>query len=283
MNTGNLAVNPHAEQPTSLIALSRSFWRNRQLILQMTRREVVGRYKGSLFGLAWSFFNPLFMLAVYTFVFSVIFKSHWGTGDAESKTQYALVLFVGLIVHGLFAEVLTRAPTLVLSNVNYVKKVVFPLEILPIIAMGAAIFHAMVSMIVLISAFALFNGFVYPTALFLPIILLPFIVLTMGLAWLFASLGVFLRDVSQSIGMMMTILFFLSPVIYPVTSVPEKLRPWLQVNPLTFAIEQTRDIVIWGKFPDWSGFGLYSSIAICVAWGGFGWFQKTRKGFSDVL
>lgn len=138
-------VNPHAPQPTSLLALSKSLWRNRQLIVQMTKREVVSRYKGSALGLAWSFFNPVFMLIVYTFVFSVIFKMRWGVGGEESKAQFAVVLFVGMIVHGLFAEVLNRAPGLILSNVNYVKKVVFPLEILPVISMGAALFHGLIT------------------------------------------------------------------------------------------------------------------------------------------
>jgi lipopolysaccharide transport system permease protein len=159
MTNSSTAINPHAAQPTSLLALGKSLWRNRQLILQMTQREVVGRYKGSVMGLAWSFFNPVFMLAVYTFVFSVIFKSRWGVGGEESKTQFAVVLFVGMMVHGLFAEVHNRAPSLILSNVNYVKKVVFPLEILPVIAMGAALFHCLISLSVLLAAFLLFNGY----------------------------------------------------------------------------------------------------------------------------
>src|SRR5664280_2740270 len=136
------SINPHAAHPTSLVALCKSLWRNRQLLVKMTKREVVGRYKGSAFGLAWSFFNPVFMLVVYTFVFSEIFKSRWGgVGGDDSKTQFAVVLFVGMIVLSLFSEVVNRAPSLILGNVNYVKKVVFPLEILPIIAMGAALFH----------------------------------------------------------------------------------------------------------------------------------------------
>ena len=139
-------INPHAAQPTSPVALIKSLWCNRNLIVQMTRREVVGRYKGSVLGLAWSFLTPILMLAVYTFVFSVVFKARWGTDGDESKTQFALVLFVGMIVHGLFAEVLNRAPGLILSNVNYVKKVVFPLDVLPVIAMGAALFHASISL-----------------------------------------------------------------------------------------------------------------------------------------
>ncbi len=276
-------INPHASPPTSLAALARSLWRNRQLIVQMTRREVAGRYKGSVMGLAWSFFNPVFMLAVYTFVFSVVFKARWGVGGEESKTQFAVVLFVGMIVHALFAEVLNRAPGLILGNVNYVKKVVFPLEILPVISMGAALFHSLVSLGVLLIAFALFNGYLHWTAMFTPLVLLPLVILTLGLAWMLASLGVFLRDVGQTIGLVTTVMLFLAPVFYPVTALPEEIRPWIMANPLTFIIEQAREVLIWGRLPNWFGLAIYTLAATVVAWAGYAWFQKTRRGFADVL
>jgi len=277
-------MNPHASQPTSLIALARSLWRNRQLIVQMTRREVAGRYKGSALGLAWSFFNPVFMLVVYTFVFSEIFKSRWGgAGGDESKTQFAVILFVGMIVMGLFTEVLNRAPGLIISNVNYVKKVVFPIEILPVIAMGAALFHSLISLGVLLTAFALFNGYLHWTVIFAPLVLLPLVILTLGIGWMLASLGVFLRDVGQTIGLITTVLMFLTPIFYPVTAVPERFRPFIMANPLTFIIEQAREVLIWGHLPNWIGLGIYTLVATVIAWAGFAWFQKTRKGFADVL
>ena len=280
----SVAINPHASQPTSPLALCKSLWRNRQLIVQMTKREVVGRYKGSAMGLAWSFFNPVFMLVVYTFVFSVIFKSRWGgvSGD-ESKTQFAVVLFVGMIVYSLFSEVLGRAPGLILSNINYVKKVVFPLEILPVIAMGAGLFHSFISLSVLLAAFALFNGYLQWTAVFTPLVLLPLVILTMGLAWMLAAIGVFLRDVGQTIGIILTVMMFLSPVFFPVTALPERFRPFMMANPLTFIIEQAREVLIWGHTPDWIGLGAYTAAALMIAWAGFALFQKTRKGFADVL
>lgn len=283
MTHSSTAINPHAAQPTSLVSLAKSLWRNRQLIVQMTKREVAGRYKGSVMGLAWSFFNPVFMLVVYTFVFSVIFKSRWGVGGEESKTQFAVVLFVGMIVQGLFAEVLNRAPSLILSNVNYVKKVVFPLEILPVIAMGAALFHSIISLGVLLAAFALFNGYLHWTVVFTPLVLLPLVILATGLAWMLASLGAFLRDVGQTIGIITMVLMFLAPVFYPVTAVPEEFRPWLMANPLTFIIEQAREVLIWGRGPDWTGLGTYTVVAMAITWAGYAWFQKTRKGFADVL
>lgn len=283
MTSTTTAINPHATQPISLAALGRSLWRNRQLIVQMTKREVVGRYKGSAMGLAWSFFNPVFMLTVYTFVFSVIFKSRWGVGGEESKTQFAVVLFVGIIVHSLFAEVLNRAPGQILTNVNYVKKVVFPLETLPVIAMGAALFHTFISLGVLLAAFALFNGYLHWTAIFTPLVFLPLVILTLGLAWMLASLGVFLRDVGQTIGIITTVMMFLAPVFYPTTAIPEEIRPWMMANPLTFIIEQAREVLIWGRLPDWLGLGIYTLVATAIAWAGYAWFQKTRKGFADVL
>ena len=284
MTHTSTTINPHATQPTSLTSLAKSLWRNHQLIVQMTKREVVGRYKGSAMGLAWSFFNPVFMLVVYTFVFSEIFKSRWaGVGSDGSKTQFAVVLFVGMIVLSLFSEVLNRAPGLILSNVNYVKKVIFPLEILPVIAMGAALFHSLISLGVLLVAFILFNGYLHWTVIFTPLVLLPLVIVTLGISWMLAAIGVFLRDVGQTIGIITTVLMFLSPVFYPVTAVPERFRPFIMANPLTFIIEQAREVLIWGHLPNWIGLGIYTIAAIFIAWVGYASFQKTRKGFADVL
>ena len=276
-------INPHASHPTSLAALTRSVWQHRDLILQMTRREVVGRYRGSIMGIAWSFFNPILMLVVYTFVFSVVFKARWGTGADESQTTFAIVLFVGLIVYGLFSEMVNRAPALILSNVNYVKKVIFPLEILPIIALGAALFHALISLGVLLLAILLINGSLVWTAIFFPLIILPLLIATLGVAWFLASLGVFVRDVGQTIGIITTVLMFLSPLFYPISSLPEKFQIWLMLNPLTFVIEQSRAVMVFGKLPDWGGLGIYAGASLLIAWAGYWWFQKTRKGFADVL
>jgi len=276
-------MNPQQAQPVSLSALLKSVWHNRQLISQMVRREVIGRYQGSVMGVAWSFFNPVLMLTVYTFVFSVVFKARWSVAADESRTLFAVLLFVGMIVHGLFAEVLNRAPGLILSNVSYVKKVVFPLEILPVIALGAALFHCLISLSVLLAAFTILNGYLNWTVVFIPLILVPLTIFTIGVAWVLASLGVFLRDVSQTIGLVTTVMMFLSPVFYPVTALPERFRPWLMANPLTFIIEQAREVLIWGRLPDWAGLCLYTFGATAVAWVGYAWFQKTRKGFADVL
>ena len=277
-------MNPHAAPPTSPRALIKSILLNRNLIVQMTKREVIGRYKGSIMGMTWSFFNPILLLVVYTFVFSEIFKSRWGgSGGDDSKTQFAVVLFVGMIFLNLFNDVLNRAPNLILANTNYVKKVIFPLEILPIISMGSALFHAMISLLVLLTAIILFNGYIHWTAVYIPLIFFPLIIVTTGLAWILASVGVFLRDVGQTISIITIILTFLSPVFYPINAVPEKFRFLIMTNPLTFIIEQARDSLIWGHPPNWTGLIIYNIAALTVAWIGFIWFQKTRKGFADVL
>jgi lipopolysaccharide transport system permease protein len=222
------------------------------------------------------------MLAVYTFVFSVVFKARWG-GAEEGRTQFALVLFAGLIVHALFAEVLNRAPGLIIVNVNYVKRVVFPLEVLPVIALGSALFHALVSVGVLLVAFLLVNGYLHWTVVLLPLVLLPLMILTLGLAWMLASVGVFVRDIGQSIGLLTMLLLFMSPVFFPISALPPRFQPWMMLNPLTFIIEQAREVLIWGRWPNLIGLLCYGFVALAVAWAGFFWFQKTRKGFADVV
>jgi lipopolysaccharide transport system permease protein len=277
-------LDPNAVQSAALPAMFSSVLRNRQLIVQMIRREVVGRYRGSALGLAWSFFTPVLMLAVYTFVFSGIFKARWNpSGQPESIAHFAVMMFVGIIVLTMLTEVLTRSPTLILSNPNFVKKVVFPLEILPIVTLGAAGFHLMVSIAVLLLAFLMFNGFLYWTVILLPLVLVPLVLVTLGASWGLASLGVYLRDVNQAIGLVCSLLMFMSPIFYPLSAVPEKFRWVIAANPLTFVIEQARQVVINGELPDWTGLFLYSLVSAVVAWGGFAWFQKTRKGFADVL
>jgi len=270
----NFSISPREMMAT--------LWRNQDLIKTLIKREVIGRYRGSVLGILWSFFNPVFMLTVYTFVFSVIFKARWN-GGGDSKTEFALILFAGLMVFNLFAECVNRSPGLILSNVNYVKKVIFPLEILPLVSFGVASFHTAISFGVWLLFFLLFLGLPPITALLLPIIMLPLVLLTLGLSWFLASLGVYLRDVGQFIGITITALLFLSPIFYPVSGLPEEYQPFLLVNPLTPVIEQVRDILIWGKTPDWISFGGHLAASTVIAWLGFAWFQKTRKGFADVL
>ncbi len=270
----------HSGTPAQML---RSILRHRQLIIEMIRRDVVGRYRGSVGGLVWSFINPLLMLAVYTFVFSVVFKARWGTPLESDNSGFAIILFMGLIVHALFAECINKAPSLILSNVNYVKKVIFPLEILPVVALGSALFHMLISVFILLVFHLIIASQIHLTVLWLPLIMLPFSLLTLGVAWFLAATGVFVRDISQTTGILTTVMVFLAPVFYPATSLPEVYRPYLNLNPLTFIIEQGRAVTIWGKHPDLLGLAIYSAVALLVGACGFWWFQRTRAGFADVL
>lgn len=259
-----------------------SFLRNRSLIFQLTKREVIGRYRGSVLGIAWSFFNPLIMLAVYTVVFSTVFQARWNVGS-DSKTEFALVLFIGMIVHGILAESMNNSPTLMLRNVNYVKKVVFPLEILPWVVLGSTLFHACVSLLVWSLFYLAVNYSLQWTFIFLPLVLIPLVLFSLGVSWALASLGVYIRDIGQMTGVLTTILLFMSPIFYPASMLPEPYQTIIYLNPLTFIIEQARNVLIWGIIPDWIGLVIAYIVSVLVAWTGFAWFQKTRKGFADVL
>lgn len=258
-------------------------WKYRDLIRQLTWREVVGRYKGSFIGLGWSFIQPLIMLFVYTFVFSVIFKARWGVESDEGKAAFALALFMGLITFSIFSEVANSAPSLVLGNANYVKKVVFPLEILPFVRLLSALINAVFSLGVLFVGILIFNHFIHWTALLLPLIWLPMMMFTLGCGYFLASLGVFVRDMGAVIGVLTTMLFFLTPIFYPISAVPEPFRIFCRVNPIAIFVEDARRVVLWGLFPDWPWFffGMVLSVAVLII--GFVWFMKSKKAFADVI
>jgi lipopolysaccharide transport system permease protein len=261
------------------------------LIGQLVQREVLGRYRGAALGLVWSLLTPLLMLAIFTFVFGTIFKAKWTppeTAAAVAETpastaEFAIILFIGLIVFGIFQEVVGRAPSLILNNVNYVKKIVFPLETLVPVAMGSALVNAGTSLIVLFGFILYQTGTLPLTALWLPVILAPMVALTLGIGWLFASLGVYLRDIGQLLPSVLNALMFLSPVFFPVTSLPPGIRTWMFLNPVALPIEQARNALFWRQHPDFSALAPYTIVATFIAVLGYQWFQKTRKGFADVL
>jgi len=223
------------------------------------------------------------MLMVYTFVFSVVFRANWGEGVGGGKVGFAIIFFSGLIIHALFAECVNRAPTLILSNVNYVKRVIFPVEILSVVAMGTTLFHFAVSLLILLGAMALSGLQFHLTALFLPLVVFPLVFVTLGVTWFMAAMGVYLRDLGHVVGVVTTIMLFLSPVFFPLSAVPEQLRWLIFLNPLTFIIEQTRAVLMQGAAPQWSWLAVYSGFSLLSAWAGFWLFQRTRKGFSDVV
>lgn len=263
-------------------AMLNALLRHRALILTLAKREVLGRYRGSVMGLSWSFFNPLLMLAVYTFVFSVVFEARW-PGGSDSRTEFALVLFTGLIAFGLFAECINRAPGLVTGNASYVTKVVFPLEILPAVSLLSALFHATVSFSVWLVFHLLVRGAPPLTIWQAPLAIVPLVLITLGLSWWLASLGVFLRDVPHVVGVLTTMLMFLSPIFFALDAVPESFRAFMVANPLTNLIEDFRAVALWGRGLRWGIWAQQVALSVFVAWLGFVWFQKTRTGFADVL
>ena len=259
-----------------------AFGRHWSLTRELTKRDVLGRYRGASFGLLWSVLSPFLMLLVYTVAFGSIFKSRWPQ-QAEGGPDFTLILFVGLIVHGFFTECLSRAPQLIVGNPSYVKRVVFPLEILPWPMLLSAFFHAVMNGLVLIGLFALRFGAPPWTVVLFPLVLLPLALVGAGTGWLFASLGVYLRDISQITGVMSAALLFLSSAMVPVDTLSSSYQLVFRLNPLTFIIDEARKVALWGQLPDWSGLGLYSLGALVFCYLSYAWFRATRPGFADVL
>lgn len=276
-------VSVNANHPVSLPSLFRTLGTHRRLIWDLVRRDVSGRFRGSLAGMSWSIVNPILMLVVYTFVFGVVFKSRWTESLGDGHSQFALVLFVGLMVFGVVADCLTRACAVIRGNTNYVKRVVFPLEILPVVGILAAGFNFLVSLVVFVVASFLANDGIPWQSVYLPILLVPLLLGLLGVCWLLASLGLYVPDVSQFIGIGTSVLMFMSPIFYPLSAVPERYRFFVELNPLSFYVEQARVALLWGGSPDWRGWTWHLIAALAVAWAGYWWFQKTRKGFADVL
>lgn len=260
----------------------RSAWVNRILIVRLTKREVEARYRGSFLGLLWSIVVPVLLLAVYTFVFSVVFQARWDSTTAN-RGYFALVLFSGLILFNLFSECINRSPSLMLQNVTYIKKVVFPLEILPWVALFAALFNAVVSFIVLAIGYIVIIGVPPWTAALIPLLIIPHLLLTLGLSLFLASIGVFIRDLQHIITVFTMILMFLTPIFFPLSAVPEAFRSIIQWSPLSIAVEEMRSVLFWSQTPDPILWGVYAVASWLIAWLGYVWFMKTKKGFADVV
>lgn len=268
------------------ISLGRNLWHQRSLIRQFIRREIEGRYRGSFLGLFWSFVNPLVMLLIYTFVFGVIFKARWPQAKSNSLGEFAVVLFCGLIAFNTFSECVNRSSGLIVTVPNYVKKVVFPLEILPVSVLGSALFHLLVSLSILMVANLLISGTVYWTLLLLPLVALPLIFLSLGLAWFLASLGVFVRDVTYTVTLAVQVLFFMTPIVYSVDTlknIPSPIQIIMRLNPLASIVENFRRVVLWGLQPSWLGLALWLLGTGTIMVLGYAWFMKTKKAFADVI
>ncbi len=275
-------VRPSAPA-SDLAELFSSLWRHRYLAGQLVRREVESKYRGSAMGLAWALITPIIMLAVYTFVFGWVLKGAKAGVSLAEVSEFAVNLYAGLLVFTVYNEVVSRAPSLILSNRNYVKKVVFPLEILPWVSLGTALVNCLVSSAVLLAAYLLAFGLPHPAALLAPLILAPYCLFVLGMAYLLAALGVYVRDIEQGVGLFNAFMMFMSPIFYSVSNLPAYVQRWFELNPLTLPVEQFRAAVLHGQAPAFGALAAYAALSLVAARLGFAFFQETRKGFADVL
>ena len=264
--------------------LAGGLWRHRGLIWQLARRDVEGRYRAAHLGLLWSVLTPLLMLGVYTFAFAVVFKARWGSDPAESRATFALTMFCGWLLYNLFAEVVSRAPGLVVGNVNYVKKVIFPLEVF----VPAAVLTGLINMLIgyaawLVGWLLLNRALPSATVLYLPCVLLPVCLTSAGLGWLLASLGVFIRDLAQAVQVLLQVLFFATPIFYRIEAVPYPYRWVLELNPLSHALEDARRVLMWGAAPDWAWWAFSSVAGALLTLLGYAFFMKSKRAFADVI
>jgi len=264
------------------VGFMRSVFAHRELIFRLSRREVTQRFQGSTLGVAWMLLTPLLTAAVFTFVFSAVFQTRWG-GTQTGPFDFAILLLVGMAVHGIFAEAVGRAPLLIVGQANYVTKVVFPIEILPVVAVLASLVNAVITVTIVIVGQLLLNGVLHWTAIFWPLVIAPYLIFVAALVLFFAACGVFLRDLSQVVTLLVTSTLFLTPIFYPLDAVPGAFRTLMRLNPLTSIVEQSRTVIVFGGLPDFVSLALYTlcaSIALALA---FWLFQRLRPGFADVL
>ena len=258
-----------------------TLWGHRSLVWELTKREFTGRYRGSFGGVLWAFAQPLFLLSVYTIAFGVILKSRWDF--AGSTADYALILFAGLIIYNMFAEVLIKSTTLVASNPNFVKKVVFPLELLPIIGAASAVIHAVIALVVWLFGYILLFGLPKAVAFSFPLVFIAFIPVLLGLGWLLSSVGVLVRDLGQFTGMINQMLLFLTPVFYSIDAAPVQIQVLLRLNPLSFIVEQLRAVLFFGNGPDLLGLAFYFGLGSIFAYCALLLFRRLRPSFADMV
>lgn len=252
-----------------------------ELILSLSRRELLARYKGSALGVIWALLTPIVTIAIFTFIFAGIFGARFGV--SSSPWDYAIHLFCGLLPWTMFQEAVLHSSTTIVSHANLVKRVVFPLETLPIALTLSSLGNQLFGTIALLIAILLIRQQIPVSIFWLPVLLIPQLLFTLGVAWLIASLGVFLRDIAQGINLVMMAWMFLTPIIYPESIVPESYRPFVNLNPFTPLIRSYRRVLIEGTAPDWSGLAYFTAFALVSFFFGYWWFARTRKNFADVI
>lgn len=253
------------------------------LIRQFTRREVLGKYRGAFLGILWSFLNPLIMLGIYTIVFGFIFKARYGQMPNESSLDYTLALFCSLNIFHFFTEVMNRAPILIVDHPNFITKVVFPLEIFGMTAIGSALIHLIISMMPLLIALFWIQGGIHLTALYLFLLLIPLMLFAVGITWVLSSVGIFLRDIQSLVAPLMLVILYVSAVFYPLNKVPENFRWLFELNPLAQIIDQSRRVMIWGMPLDWQLWILLLIGGMVAFHAGYAFFMKTKHIFADKI
>lgn len=255
---------------------------HRRLIAQLVQREIQVRYRGTFLGIIWTLLSPILMLFIYTFVFSVVYKARWGSGEG-TQSEFALVVFSSLLLFSILSESIQRAPGLVLGNVSYVKRIVFPLEILAWVNVLTVLVNTTISFLILLLFYFITQGPPPMTALLFPVIALPVICMSLGLSWFLASLSVFYRDVQQLTGPVTSVLLFLSPIFYPLSAVPANYQWMIKLTPLAILLEEARNVLFAGVLPDWSRLALLMMVGWIIAWVGYIWFTRTQEAFADVV
>ncbi|MGX5668987.1 ABC transporter permease [Rhizobium daejeonense] len=263
----------------------RSIYRNRTLILRLARRETEARFRGSLLGIVWVAIVPVTMLLVYSLVFGSILKSSWRApqGDEVSQFSFPMLLFIGLTLFGILAETINRSPSLIMENPSYVKKVSFPLEILPVVALLSTLINAGISFLIFMMFYLFLYGLPPYTIIYLPFVVLPFVILCLGISYFLASLGVFLRDLKHITGPLTTAMLFLSPVFYSAQTITEPYRHLLYLNPITPFVNQARDVIFWGTPPGVGEWAATLAVSLLAYLLGATWFSRTHKAFADVI
>ena len=252
-----------------------------ELIRALVRRELTARYRGSALGLVWAMLTPAVMISIYTFIFAEIFGARFGASG--TAWDYALYLFCALLPWTAFQDSLQASSGVIVAHANLVKRVVFPLEALPVAQVSAALITQMLGTIVLLAATLLIRRELHASLLWLPALVLPQLVLMLGASWLVASLGVFLRDTGQVVSLLLVAWMFLTPIIYPEGIVPARYRAFIDANPFTPLVRNYRRIIIEGAPPDWTGLAYFTLFALAVFVCGYWWFARTRKNFADVI
>jgi lipopolysaccharide transport system permease protein len=263
--------------------LARTLWSHRMLIAQFTKREVLEKHKGAYLGVLWNVLSPLLTLGAFTFVFGFVFQKHWGNTGAAGPLDFAINFFTGHTLFHVLAESVSRAPTCVASRPNLVRKVVFPTEVLPVSVVASTLVYEAVALGLLAILVTVVTGTVSSTIWLFPLLLVPLVMLSLGLAWLLASLGAFIRDVRSIVGVITQLLLFLSAVFYPISAIPEQFRPFVEYNPIAIIIESGRRTLIEGAWPDMLALGWVTLLSALIMQCGYAWYMRMRRGLADVL